>query len=366
MTQQSEFVANALEATVRIGILLLLAAWCFSIIKPFAIPIAWGVIIAVSEYPSYLRLRSWLGGRGTTAAALMAVLGLLVLLVPVALLSGTVVDGAQGLAKGFQEGTLAVPPPPESVKGWPLIGDSLSAFWAQASHNLAATAEKIAPQLKTAGKWLLSTAAGAGFGVLQFIIAIVIAGALLANSESAGTFARAVAARLAGEKGEGFAKLAEATVRSVTKGILGVALIQSILAGIGFMVMGIPGAGLWALLCLLLSTVQIGIVPVTLPILIYVFATADTVPAVLFLVWSIIVGTLDNVLKPIMLGRGVEVPMAVIFVGAIGGFITSGIIGLFVGAVVLVLGYKLLLAWVHEGPGGPVNEEVSVNARDGA
>lgn len=362
MTQQSEFVANALEATVRIGILLLLAAWCFSIIKPFAIPIAWGVIIAVAEYPGYLRLRSWLGGRGTTAATLMAVLGLLVLLVPVALLSGTVVDGAQGLAKDFQEGTLAVPPPPESVKGWPLIGNSVSAFWAQASQNLAETAEKIAPHLKAVGKWLLSTAAGAGFGVLQFIIAIIIAGALLANSESAGAFARAVAARLAGEKGEGFAKLAEATVRSVTKGILGVALIQSILAGIGFMVMGIPGAGLWALLCLLLSTVQIGIVPVTLPILIYVFATADTVPAVFFLVWSIIVGTLDNVLKPIMLGRGVEVPMAVIFVGAIGGFITSGIIGLFVGAVVLVLGYKLLLAWVHEGPLGAEAENGPTDA----
>lgn len=366
MTQQSEFVANALEATVRIGILLLLAAWCFSIIKPFAIPIAWGVIIAVSEYPSYLRLRSWLGGRGTTAATLMAVLGLLVLLVPVALLSGTVVDGAQGLAKGFQEGTLAVPPPPESVKDWPLIGDSLSAFWTQASHNLAATAEKIAPQLKTAGKWLLSTAAGAGFGVLQFIIAIIIAGALLANSESAGAFARAIAVRLAGDKGEGFAKLAEATVRSVTKGILGVALIQAILAGIGFMVMGVPGAGLWALLCLLLSTVQIGIVPVTLPILIYVFATAEPLPALLYLIWSIIVGTLDNVLKPIMLGRGVEVPMAVIFVGAIGGFITSGIIGLFVGAVVLVLGYKLLLAWVHEGSAAPVTESGSVDVGDGA
>lgn len=137
-------------------------------------------------------------------------------------------------------------------------------------------------------------------------------------------------------------------MRSVTKGILGVALIQAILAGIGFMVMGIPGAGLWALLCLLLSTVQIGIFPINLPILIYVFATADTMPAVLFLIWSLIVGSLDNVLKPLVLGRGVSVPMAVIFVGAIGGFITSGIIGLFVGAVVLALGYKLVLAWVYE------------------
>ncbi len=121
------------------------------------------------------------------------------------------------------------------------------------------------------------------------------------------------------------------------------------------MAIGIPGAGLWALLCLLLSTVQIGIVPITLPIVIYVLATADTVPAVLFVIWSIFVGTIDNVLKPILLGRGVQVPMAVIFVGAIGGFITSGIIGLFVGSVVLVLGYKLFLAWLHDFPEGPVD-----------
>ncbi|WP_373507591.1 AI-2E family transporter [Thiocapsa sp.] len=362
MPRQREFVANALEATVRIGILLLLAAWCFSIVQPFVIPIVWGIIIAVAQYPGYLKLRVWLGGRGTTAATLLAVLDLLVLLVPAVMLSGTLLDGAQGLAKGLQEGTLAVPPPPESVQGWPLIGERLSAFWVQASQNLAGTAVKLAPQLKAAGGWLLSTAAGAGFGVLQFIIAIIIAGALLAHSDASVKFARAVAVRLAGEKGEEFAKLSEATVRSVTKGILGVALIQAILAGIGFMVMGIPAAGLWALLCLLLSTVQIGIFPITLPILIYVFATADTVPAVLFLLWSLIVGSLDNVLKPILLGRGVEVPMAVIFMGAIGGFITSGIIGLFVGAVILVLGYKLLLAWVYEQPEGPVADSGKVDA----
>ncbi|MBK1719152.1 AI-2E family transporter [Thiocystis violacea] len=350
MLQQKAFVANALEATVRIGILLLLAAWCFSIVQPFVIPLVWGIIIAVAQYPGYLKLRAWLGGRGTTAATLTAVLDLLVLLVPAVMLSGTLLDGAQGLAKGLQEGTLAVPPPPESVQGWPLVGEPLSAFWDQASRNLTETAAKLAPQLKAAAGWLLSTAVGAGFSVLQFIIAILIAGALLAHADASAEFARAVAARLAGEKGAELARLSETIVRSVTKGILGVALIQAILAGIGFMVMGIPAAGLWALLCLLLSTVQIGIFPITLPILIYVFATADTVPAVLFLVWSLIVGSLDNVLKPLVLGRGVQVPMAVIFVGAIGGFITSGIIGLFVGAVVLALGYKLLLAWVYERP----------------
>jgi predicted PurR-regulated permease PerM len=364
--QQKEVVATALEATVRIGILVLLVAWCFSIVRPFFIPIAWGVIIAVSAYPGYVGLRRLLGGRSGLAATALVILGLVLLMVPAVMLSGTLVDTAQGLAKSFHEGTLAVPPPPDSVREWPLVGEGLSTFWSQASGNLAAAVERIAPQLKTVGSWLLSTAAGAGFGILQFIVAIIIAGVFLANATASGAFARALAVRLAGERGADFAELAEATVRSVTRGILGVALIQSILAGIGFMAIGLPGAGLWALLCLLLSTVQIGIFPITIPIVIYVLATADTGPAILFLIWSLFVGSIDNVLKPILLGRGAQVPMAVIFVGAIGGFITSGIIGLFVGAVVLVLGYKLFLAWLHdfpEGPGGPPDSVRTRNTR---
>jgi predicted PurR-regulated permease PerM len=350
--RQREVVATALEATVRIGILILLVAWCFSIVRPFFIPIAWGVIIAVSAHPGHLKLRGLVGGSSGLAATTLVILGIVLLMVPAVMLSGTLVDTAQGLARGFQDGTLAVPPPPESVRDWPLVGEALSTFWSQASGNLMAAVQKIAPQLKAVGGWLLSTAAGAGFGILQFIVAIIIAGVFLANAKASGAFARTLAVRLAGERGADFAALAEATVRSITRGILGVALIQSILAGIGFMAIGLPGAGLWALLCLLLSTVQIGIFPITIPIVIYVLATADTVPAILFVIWSLFVGSIDNVLKPILLGRGVQVPMAVIFVGAIGGFITSGIIGLFVGAVVLVLGYKLFLAWLHDFPEG--------------
>ena len=210
--------------------------------------------------------------------------------------------------------------------------------------------ERIAPQLKGLGSWLLSTAAGAGFGVIQFVAAIIIAGFLLAKADGGARAAFAIATRLAGDRGPELARLAEATVRSVTRGILGVALIQALLAGLGIMMVGIPVAGLWALLCLVLSVIQIGVGPILLPMVIYVFFTADTLTAVVFLVWSIVVGVLDNILKPILLGRGLEVPMAVIFVGAIGGFLASGIIGLFVGSVVLVLGYKLFLAWLDETP----------------
>ena len=339
---------RAVETAIRIGLLVLLVAWCYQIVEPFLVPIVWGIIIAVAGYPGYLRLRGWLNGREIAAAVVFSLLLLVAILAPTALLSGTLVEGAQGLVEGVQEGRIVIPPPPPGVADWPMIGDWVEGYWSRAADNLAATLSSFAPQIKAAGQWLLGAAAGAGFGLLQFIFAVAIAGVLLARAEAGKAAGEAIALRLAGERGRDFAALAEATVRSVTRGILGVALIQATLAGLGFLAVGVPAAGLWALIALLLSVVQLGVFPVVIPVLIYVFFTADTLTAVLFLIWSIFVGSIDNVLKPLLLGRGVAVPMAVIFVGAIGGFLSSGIIGLFVGPVVLVLGYKLFLAWLYE------------------
>lgn len=342
------FLNRAVEVAIRLGLVAIIAVWCFEIVRPFIVPGVWGVIIAVAVYPAYRRLGAALGERHGLAATLFAVLTLILLIVPAVLLTGTLVDGAQWLAEGLRTGTLSVPPPPEGVSRWPLIGDSLYRFWNEASQNLEATLRTIGPQFKALGSWLLSAAAGAGLTILQFVLAVIIAAVLLAHASGSEHVAHIIAARLFGDRGTEFTYLADATVRSVTRGILGVALIQSLLAGLGFLAAGVPGAGLWALFCLLLSVIQIGIFPVSIPVLIYVFTTADTLTAVVFMIWIILVGALDNVLKPILLGRGVEVPMAVIFLGAIGGFLSSGIIGLFVGAVVLVLGYKLLLAWLNE------------------
>jgi predicted PurR-regulated permease PerM len=348
MAEDRVFLKNAIDVTVRVGLLLVLAAWCFDIVRPFFIPIAWGVIIAVAVYPYYCALVGVLGGRQITGATLMTLLGLILLVLPAVMLSATMVDGVRRLSKSLSAGTLQIPPPSDAVLGWPLVGEWLHQFWSLASENLSGALATLSPQLKAAASWLLPAAAGAGIGILQFVIAIVIAGFLLATADGGAKAARVLARRIAGEKGSEFARLAEATVRSVTSGILGVALIQAVLAGIGFLAIGIPGAGLWALLCLILSTVQIGVVPIVLPAVIYVFSTADTVPSVLFLIWSIGVSLTDNILKPILLGRGVQVPTAVIFIGAIGGFISWGIVGLFIGAVVLVLSYKLVLAWTEE------------------
>lgn len=345
---------RTLEIAIRIGVLVLLATWCFVIVRPFIIPIAWGVILAVALHPPYRRLVTALYGRGRLAAALLTLLLLGFMVGPAVMLAGTLVDGVQSLAQHLSTGSFAIPPPPASVGAWPVIGEPLERFWLLASVNLQAALEQIAPQFTGLGKWLLATAAGAAMGILQFAFAIVIAGVLLSHARSGHDAVYAIAGRLAGVRGAGYADLAQATVRSVTRGIIGVALIQSLLAGIGFLAAGVPGAGFLALICLFLSVVQIGPGLVIVPTIVYVFATSPSMPAVIFMVWSLLVILLDNALKPVLMGRGLKVPMVVIFVGAIGGFLTSGIIGLFVGAVILSLGYELFRAWLQEDLPGEV------------
>jgi predicted PurR-regulated permease PerM len=342
------YMARALEAAIRIGLVALLLYWCFKIGEPFIETIVWGIIMAVAIHPGYVRLKSALGGRGRLAATLITLFTLIVLLVPTYMLSESLINAVQGYSANINEGTLKVPPPPESVRSWPVIGEPLHTFWNLASDNLAAALSKITPQLKKVGIPLLSTAAGAGVGILKFLVSIIIAGVLLANAVGGGRAARTIAGRLTGEQGISAVELAVATVRSVTLGILGVALIQAILAGIGFLVVGVPGAGLWALLVLIFAVVQLPTILILGPIVVYVFATASTATAVVFTIWSLLVGMSDAFLKPLLMGRGVDVPMLVIFIGAIGGFLTSGIIGLFVGAIILALGYKLFFLWLNE------------------
>ena len=337
----------AVEAAIRIGLLAALLLLCYRIIEPFVVPIAWGIILAVATWPGYRRLLGLLRGRSVRASVAFVVIALLVLLVPVAMLSGTVVHGAEWLAHGFKTGDLKVPPPPD-LSGVPLFGPELESLWRDASTNIQDTLRALEPQLKALGGWLLHLATSAGMGLLHFVMAIVIAGLLLAKSDTGRRAADAIGWRLAGTRGLRFVRLSEGVVRSVSRGILGVALIQAVLAGLGMLAAGVPMAGLWALVALLFAVVQIGAFPVLLPVMIYLFYTADLTTAVLFVLWALFVGSIDNVLKPMLLGRGASVPMPVIFIGAIGGFIAAGIIGLFVGAVILALGYELFLAWLAE------------------
>jgi predicted PurR-regulated permease PerM len=338
----------ALEASIHVGLAILLATSCLLILRPFVPLLTWGIIIAVAAYPSFKRLKAALGGRGTLAAVIFTLVLLILLLVPVVLLTGTLLEGVHTMATHYREGTLVIPPPNPGVQHWPIIGAPVSKMWSLASTDLEQAVRSFAPQIKAVMPSVFTASAGFGFTMLQFLLSILVSGALLAKAQAAYEVTCLLANRLFGKKGPEFQKLMGATIRSVTTGILGVAFIQTVLAGLGFLIVGLPGAGLWAVVFLIAAVLQVGGL-VLIPAVVYVFAVSSVTKAVIFLIWCVIVGLSDNVLKPILLGRGVEVPIVVVFLGAIGGFITLGIIGLFIGAIVLSVGYKLFLAWIKEG-----------------
>jgi predicted PurR-regulated permease PerM len=348
--QRAEFLERAVEVTIRVGLVVVLIAWCFQTLRPFLQPALWGMIIAIAAYPGYVRLRRALGGRRGAAATAFALLGLVIIVIPMAVLAGTLADGVGAVAEDLKDGALTIPAPPESVKAWPVVGERVHALWLTASHNIGDVLAGFGPQLRSAGGAVVSAAAGAGLALLEFVAAIIIAAVLMVYADGGERAADAIAVRIAGPRGPEYADLAKLTIRNVTRGILGVALIQALLAGIGFLAIGLPAAGLLALVCLILATIQVGVGPVMIPATIYVFYVNDTLTAVLFAGWTVLVILSDNVLKPILLGRGARVPMLVIFLGAIGGFLASGIIGLFTGAVVLSLGYTLFVAWLNRTP----------------
>lgn len=356
------FQRIAVDTTLKIGILLALLFWSFQIILPFLYPVIWGVIIAVASYGSYQRLSTIMGNHQKSAAVAIVIIMLAVMIVPVVLLTDSLASGITAIADEARQGTLKIPPPPERVAEWPLIGESLHAIWLKSSINIEAVLKQIAPQLKTMGSWLLAAAADAGFGILQFIFSIFIAGFLLAYAEASKVSINNFTTRLAGESGMRFVLIAGKTVNGVTRGILGVAVIQGILAGLGFLVAGIPGAGLWAFLAMFFAIIQIGILPVTLPAVLYVFSTAEPITAILFLIWNIVISTVDNVLKPLLMGKGAAVPIPIIFLGSIGGFIASGILGLFTGAIILSIAYSLYLIWIEQLPAD--NDDVRKSAEE--
>ena len=345
-----------LETFIRISFVAFLVVWCFQITQPFIVPVLWGAIIAVAVYPIYRHLESAMGDRSGLSATLFTLVFLILLIVPTFMLAETLAEGIRALSKGIEDG-VTIPPPPPNVATWPLIGENLDTIWRQASENLEEVINRFKPQLKQAAGWLLKAAAGMGLGILKFILSIIIAGIFLAKSTSSHKAVDAVGTRLAGARGSEFTDLSRDIVRSVAQGVLGVAVIQSVLAGLGLMAAGVPGAGLWAMLVMLLAIIQLPPLLILGPIIVYVFSSSDsTVVAVLFMIWSILVSISDSFLKPLLLGRGLKTPMLVILLGAIGGMMTSGIIGLFIGSIVLALSYELFVVWLNDQPSVPGDE----------
>ena len=345
LTEEKTYIARAREVFIRMSLLVIVGISCFLLLRPFLDMIIAGIIVAIGIYPGYQMLTKALRGRNTWAAVLCTALLLVVILVPTLLLAGTLADGIRSVADQLKAGQLKIPPPPPSLDKVPLVGTKLKEFWSLSSSDLSEASSRFSPQIRERIPALVSASVGISGVLIKFLIAVLLAGVLLATSERKIQFADRLFGRIFDEHGPEFEQLIVRTIRSVTNGILGVAVIQTILASLGFWILGLSGAGLWAVIFLIGAVLQVGGI-VLVPAVLYAFATQPTSHAVVFMIWCIFVGVLDNVLKPILLGRGSNVPIAVIFLGVLGGFITMNIIGLFVGAIILSVGYKLLMAWL--------------------
>jgi len=354
-----EVTKNIIDVAIRLGVLLMLAVACLNILSPFIVPVIWGVIIAVAIYPLFVKLKSVLGERNKLAAVLYTLMALAILILPSLLVVDSAVDTV-GVVKGhYQAGTLKIPPPTDKVKSWPLVGKRLHAEWSRASVNLTDELKKYEPQLIAFGKAIASAAAGAGLGVIQFVFSIIISSVLVAYAAGAQDMTIKIFSRLAGNAfGQHYTDLSKATIRSVAQGVIGVAAIQAVLGGLGMFVMDVPGWGLWTVLILVFAIAQLPPLLVLGFVIVYVFSVADTTPAVIFMIYSLIVSSSDGFLKPLFLGRGMATPMLVILLGAIGGMLAAGIIGLFIGAIILALGYELFMAWLNDGVVESVADEV--------
>jgi len=339
-------VGVAIDIFIRLGFLALLIAWCFQLIYPFSGVILWGIILALALAPLYNTINRKLGDKPKLSTSIIILLGLLIVIIPSWLFLESTIDGVKEFNTRLENGSLTIPPPSESVADWPLIGEKTFETWNQASANLEAFISKYQAQVKQIATKLIEGFLGIGGSILQFLLAIIIAGILLATKGTEDV-SRKFFGKLVGSRGEEFIEITAKTVGNVTKGVLGVAIIQALLVGIGFILAGVPYAGIWALIVMILAILQLPPLLVILPVIIYLFSANSTLSASLWTIYLLLAGASDNILKPILLGKGAPVPMLVIFLGVIGGFILSGFIGLFTGAIVLSLGYKLFVAWLN-------------------
>jgi predicted PurR-regulated permease PerM len=345
---------DLLDVLVRVGLIGLMVVMSFRIFSPFLSILLWALVLAVSLYPLHLKLVGKMGGRQGASASLIVILGMLVIGTPTILLGSLFAGYIHETYQGFATNSVTVQPPSPAVADWPIIGERVYAAWSAAASDLPAFLDEMQPQLGVLTDRALSTAASTMGDVLLFLGALIIAGIMMAFGESGSNSMNRILSRLSGPaNGPRLHNLTTATIRSVATGVIGVAFIQALLLGVGFALAGIPAAGLLAVVVMLVGIVQLPATIVTLPVIAYLWwgGDASTTSNVIWTAYLIVAGLADNVLKPMLLGRGVDAPMPVILIGALGGMVSAGIVGLFVGAVILAVGYQLFMDWVNGGTG---------------
>lgn len=357
---------DLLDFFVRLGLLAFAVVACERIFAPFIPIMLWGLILSVSLYPLFLGLRSKTGWSPGRAATLMVLAATLLIGVPTVLLGSSFATHIFSVVGDFRSADFAVPAPNPDIQGWPVIGSRAFEIWQEAYTDLPTFLEKIQPQLNNLAKSALSSAASTATTLLFFLGALIIAGIMMAYGEAGTRAMGRVFRRIAGDaRGAGLHQLSTLTIRSVAVGVVGVAFIQALLLGVGFLMAGIPAAGLLAIIVLVIGILQLPALLVSLPSIAFLWYTGDagTGAKIGLTGYFLVAGFADNVLKPILLGRGVDVPMPVVLLGALGGMVGAGIVGLFVGAVVLSVGYELFMGWVDELPGTEHGEAIGKAAQ---
>jgi len=343
---RDEIVSVAFEILVKAVLLGVIMYYAFLILKPFIIPVLWGIILAVALAPLIAKLEKTLKMKRTLLVTLFTLLAISGLLVPTYLLSESVIDSSQKVVTDLHNGNIIVPTPTENVKEWPIVGEKIYGLWSSAATNLEDTLLKFKPELKEYSKKIIGMVMGTLGSIFGFVLALAIAGVFLAKAESGVSAYQTILRRIVGDAAVEWSMLSAMTIRSVAQGVLGIAIVQAFFALIGMVLIGVPFAWLWAFIVMFLTIIQLPALIVLGPVIAYVYSYADPTSATIFAVYTVIVGASDGALKPIFLGRGVDVPMLVILLGAIGGMMLSGVLGLFVGAVGLALSYKLFMAWL--------------------
>jgi predicted PurR-regulated permease PerM len=319
-----------LDVFIRVGLVLALVLLCYLIFSPFLTMMLWALILAITIYPLHQMLAARIGGKQGLAATLVVLLAVGVIATPTVMLASQFGDSVQNVVKNVQDNTLQIPAPSEKIAAWPVVGKKVHALWSQAHNDLPALVRSNQPKIGELAKKALSIVAGLGGSLLMFLASFVFGIA----------------------RGQEFAKLSSDTVRAVASGVIGIACIQALIIGVSLMIAGVPFAGVLAVVVLMFGIAQLPAVIVILPVIVWIWASGDydTGPAVAYTALLAVGGLADNVLKPLMLGRGVDAPMPVILIGALGGMATGGILGMFIGATVLALGYQVFMRWVADNP----------------
>ncbi|GGZ92682.1 AI-2E family transporter [Algibacter mikhailovii] len=338
-----------IDTFIKIIVLSILIIWSFYIVEPFVLLLMWSVIVAVALNPLYIKVTMLLKGKKKgLLGSLFIVLLVGLILIPTISITESIVESSTMLYQNFDNGTLKIPPPNASVNDWPLIGKKIYGLWSNASRDIESFIMNHPDEIKSSLGWFFDSVKGLVGVILLSIVALIVAGVFMASADDGYKTGVKFMNKLKEGQGEGLMNMCISTIRSVVKGILLVAVIQGILAFAGFSMIGLDAtAGLLSIVVIFAAIIQVPVLLVVLPAIIYVFSFAETTPAVIFAIYMVVVSLLDNVLKPMLLAKGLQTPMILILIGAIGGMIFQGILGLFIGPVVLAIVHNLYSNWVN-------------------